>query len=31
MTEETKAAIRAFIVENFLFGDESQPLPATTT
>lgn len=27
MTEETKAAIRAFIVENFLFGDESHPLP----
>ncbi|WP_411035893.1 acyl carrier protein [Shinella sp. BYT-45] len=28
MTDETKAAIRSFIVENFLFGDDSQPLPA---
>ncbi len=28
MTDETKTAIRAFIVENFLFGDDSQPLPA---
>ena len=28
MSEETRAAIRTFIVENFLFGDESQPLPA---
>lgn len=28
MTEESKTAIRTFIVENFLFGDDSQPLPA---
>jgi len=28
MTDETRSAIRAFIVENFLFGDESHPLPA---
>ena len=28
MTDETKATIRAFIVENFLFGDESHPLSA---
>ena len=28
MTAETQATIRAFIVENFLFGDESHPLPA---
>lgn len=28
MTDETKATIRTFIVENFLFGDESHPLPA---
>ena len=28
MTDETKATIRAFIVENFLFGDDSHPLPA---
>mgnify|MGYP001612506609 FL=1 len=28
MSDETKTAIRAFIVENFLFGDESHPLPA---
>jgi acyl carrier protein len=28
MSDETKAAIRTFIVENFLFGDDSQPLPA---
>ena len=28
MSDETRAAIRTFIVENFLFGDESQPLPA---
>jgi acyl carrier protein len=26
MTDETRSAIRAFIVENFLFGDESHPL-----
>lgn len=26
MSDETKTAIRAFIVENFLFGDDSQPL-----
>lgn len=24
---DTRTAIRAFIIENFLFGDESQPLP----
>ena len=28
MTGETQAIVRAFIVENFLFGDESHPLPA---
>ena len=28
MSDETKAAIRTVIVENFLFGDDSQPLPA---
>ena len=28
MSDETRTAIRAFIVENFLFGDDSQPLPA---
>lgn len=28
MSDETRAAIRTFIVENFLFGDASQPLPA---
>jgi acyl carrier protein len=28
MSDETKAAIRTFIVENFLFGDDSHPLPA---
>jgi acyl carrier protein len=28
MTDETRSAIRAFIVENFLFGDDSHPLPA---
>lgn len=28
MSDETRAAIRAFIVENFLFGDDSQPLAA---
>ncbi|GLR54385.1 acyl carrier protein [Shinella yambaruensis] len=28
MSDETKAAIRTFIVENFLFGDNSHPLPA---
>ena len=28
MSEETRAAIRTFIVENFLFGDDSHPLPA---
>ena len=28
MTDETRSAIRAFIVENFLFGDESHALPA---
>ena len=28
MTDVTRSAIRAFIVENFLFGDESHPLPA---
>lgn len=27
MSDETKAAIRTFIVENFLFGDDSRPLP----
>lgn len=27
MTDETRAAIRAFVVENFLFGDDSHPLP----
>jgi len=27
MSDETKAAIRTFIVENFLFGDESHALP----
>lgn len=26
MSDETRTAIRAFIVENFLFGDDSQPL-----
>ncbi len=28
MSDETKAAIRTFIVENFLLGDDSHPLPA---
>ena len=28
MSDETKAAIRTFIVEKFLFGDDSHPLPA---
>jgi acyl carrier protein len=28
MSDESITAIRAFIVENFLFGDESQPLTA---
>ena len=28
MSDETRTAIRAFIVENFLFGDDSQPLAA---
>lgn len=27
MADDIKATIRAFIFENFLFGDESQPLP----
>lgn len=27
MSDETRTAIRTFIVENFLFGDDSQPLP----
>jgi acyl carrier protein len=27
MSDETRAAIRTFIVENFLFGDDSHPLP----
>ena len=27
MTEQIRAAIRTFVVENFLFGDESHPLP----
>jgi acyl carrier protein len=26
MSDATRTAIRAFIVENFLFGDDSQPL-----
>ncbi len=28
MSDATRTAIRAFIVENFLFGDNSQPLAA---
>ena len=28
MSDETRAAIRAFVVENFLFGDDSHPLSA---
>lgn len=28
MTDEIRATIRAFVVENFLFGDDSHPLPA---
>ena len=28
MSDETRAAIRTFIVDNFLFGDTSHPLPA---
>ena len=28
MSDETRTAIRTFIVENFLFGDDSQPLSA---
>ncbi|WP_313523300.1 acyl carrier protein [Shinella sp.] len=28
MSDATRTAIRAFIVENFLFGDDSQPLAA---
>ncbi|KQZ47903.1 acyl carrier protein [Rhizobium sp. Root149] len=31
MSDDTKAILRAFIVENFLFGDESQPLTADTS
>lgn len=27
MADDIRATIRAFIIENFLFGDESQPLP----
>ncbi len=27
MSEHTSSAVRAFVVENFLFGDDSQPLP----
>lgn len=27
MSDEIKTDIRSFIVENFLFGDDSQPLP----
>ncbi|CAM5389389.1 hypothetical protein MAUB1S_06635 [Mycolicibacterium aubagnense] len=27
MADDTKTAIRAFIIENFLFGDDTQPLP----
>lgn len=27
MIDDIRTPIRAFIVENFLFGDESQPLP----
>lgn len=27
MADDTKTAIRAFIIENFLFGDDSHPLP----
>ena len=26
MTDDVQATVRAFIVENFLFGDETQPL-----
>jgi acyl carrier protein len=28
MSDETRAAIRTFIVENFLFGDDSHALPS---
>ncbi len=28
MSDETRTTIRTFIVENFLFGDDSQPLSA---
>ncbi|WP_421580151.1 acyl carrier protein [Shinella sp. M31] len=28
MSDATRTTIRAFIVENFLFGDDSQPLAA---
>lgn len=31
MSDDTKAILRAFIVDNFLFGDESQPLTADTS
>lgn len=27
MADDTKTAIRAFIIENFLFGDDNHPLP----
>ncbi|KQY13912.1 acyl carrier protein [Rhizobium sp. Root482] len=27
MSEATRTDIRTFIIDNFLFGDESQPLP----
>lgn len=27
MADDIRTTIRAFIIENFLFGDESQPLP----
>jgi acyl carrier protein len=31
MTSSVETEIRAFIVENFLFGDESQPLATETS
>ena len=27
MADDTKTAIRAFIIENFLYGDDNHPLP----
>lgn len=31
MTDEIKATICAFVIENFLFGDDSHPLPSDSS